>query len=86
MEAVIVVGDSAVGKTNLQLRFALDTFESDNKATIGVDFRTKSMNIEVTLRAVHGALAHPTCRARGSRCSSGTPVGPEHVLEWMTNA
>jgi hypothetical protein len=57
---VIVVGDMGVGKTNLQLRFALDTFETDSKTTIGVDFRTKSMVIEASTCFEYGRflIAH----------------------------
>ena len=39
---VVVVGDSGVGKTNLIKRFASDTFSYDSKATVGVEFISKS--------------------------------------------
>ena len=39
---VVVVGDSGVGKTNLIKRFASDTFNYDSKATVGVEFISKS--------------------------------------------
>ncbi|MHA1298192.1 MAG: Rab family GTPase [Candidatus Helarchaeota archaeon] len=41
----IVVGDAAVGKTALTVRFAEDTFRDDYKVTIGVDFSIKMMNV-----------------------------------------
>ena len=39
---VVVVGDSGVGKTNLIKRFASDEFSLDSKATVGVEFISKS--------------------------------------------
>ena len=35
---LIVVGDSGVGKSNLMLRFADDSFSTAYISTIGVDF------------------------------------------------
>ena len=37
-----MVGDSVVGKTNLIKRFTSDTFSYDSKATVGVEFISKS--------------------------------------------
>ena len=42
---VVVVGDSGVGKTNLIHRFISDTFSSDTKATVGVEFLSKAFLI-----------------------------------------
>jgi len=39
---VVVVGDSGVGKTNLIKRFTSDNFSYDSKATVGVEFISKS--------------------------------------------
>ena len=39
---VVVVGDSGVGKTNLIKRFVNDTFSKDSKATVGVEFLSKT--------------------------------------------
>ena len=39
---VVVVGDSGVGKTNLVKRFINDTFNKDSKATVGVEFLSKT--------------------------------------------
>lgn len=36
---IIVVGDSAVGKSCLLMRYADDTFTSNHMTTIGVDFK-----------------------------------------------
>ncbi|KAG2489601.1 hypothetical protein HYH03_011881 [Edaphochlamys debaryana] len=43
---VVIVGDSGVGKSNLLSRFALDKFCPDAKATIGVDFATRSIQVD----------------------------------------
>ena len=42
---LIIVGDSGVGKTNLISRFASDKFQSNSKATIGVEFIYKTLKI-----------------------------------------
>ncbi|KAG6513516.1 ras-related protein RABA5c-like [Zingiber officinale] len=43
---VVIVGDSAVGKSNLLSRYARNEFDPHSKATIGVEFQTQSMAIE----------------------------------------
>lgn len=43
---IVLVGDSAVGKSNLLARFARDEFYPNSKSTIGVEFQTQKMNIE----------------------------------------
>ncbi|KAG5063517.1 hypothetical protein AAZX31_02G165900 [Glycine max] len=43
---VVLVGDSAVGKTQLLARFAKNQFNVDSKATIGVEFQTKTLIID----------------------------------------
>ena len=40
-----MVGDSAVGKSSLLLRFADNEFNENYMITIGVDFRFKSINV-----------------------------------------
>ena len=42
---VVVVGDSGVGKTNLIKRFISNTYNPNTKATVGVEFLSKSYKI-----------------------------------------
>jgi len=50
---VILLGDTAVGKTNLLTRLSSDEFSEDYRATIGVEFIMKSfkMNDQSTVKA-----------------------------------
>lgn len=43
---VVVVGASGAGKSQLLLRYTMDRFNEASKATIGVDFGHKSLNID----------------------------------------
>lgn len=43
---IVLIGDSAVGKSNLLARFARDEFYSNSKSTIGVEFQTQKMEID----------------------------------------
>ena len=43
---IIVIGDSNVGKTCLTYRFCLGKFPEKTEATIGVDFREKSVQVD----------------------------------------
>ena len=45
MAKVIIIGDSGIGKTVLITRFCESTFKESYVATIGVDFKIKTMNI-----------------------------------------
>ncbi|KAL5225430.1 hypothetical protein ABZP36_012069 [Zizania latifolia] len=42
---VVVIGDSAVGKTQLLCRFTRDEFWLDSKSTIGIEFQTRTVDI-----------------------------------------
>ncbi|CAI8615751.1 unnamed protein product [Vicia faba] len=42
---VVVIGDSAVGKTQILSRFTKNEFCFDSKSTIGVEFQTKTVTI-----------------------------------------
>ncbi|PSS34580.1 Ras-related protein like [Actinidia chinensis var. chinensis] len=43
---VVIIGDSAVGKSNLLSRYARNEFNPHSKSTIGVEFQTQSMEID----------------------------------------
>ncbi|CAA7409506.1 unnamed protein product [Spirodela intermedia] len=43
---VVLIGDSAVGKSQLLARFARNEFSLDSKATIGVEFQTRTLVID----------------------------------------
>ncbi len=43
MVKVIVIGDSGIGKTNLITRFCENAFKDSYVATIGVDFKIKTL-------------------------------------------
>ena len=41
----IIIGDSAVGKSNLLLQYAHNKFNDDYQATIGVEFGAKNITV-----------------------------------------
>ncbi|KAK8632731.1 hypothetical protein V6N13_073114 [Hibiscus sabdariffa] len=43
---VVLIGDSSVGKSQLLARFSRNEFSMDSKATIGVEFQTKTLVID----------------------------------------
>ncbi|XP_052216510.1 ras-related protein Rab-11A-like [Dreissena polymorpha] len=43
---VVLIGDSGVGKSNLLLRYTKDEFRFDSASTIGVEFATRSLEID----------------------------------------
>ncbi|TQE13401.1 hypothetical protein C1H46_000968 [Malus baccata] len=43
---VVVIGDSAVGKTQILSRFTKNEFCFDSKSTIGVEFQTRTLTIQ----------------------------------------
>ncbi|PRQ48598.1 ras-related protein Rab11D [Rosa rugosa] len=43
---IVLIGDSAVGKSQILARFARNEFSLDSKATIGVEFQTRTLVIE----------------------------------------
>ncbi|RWW10994.1 hypothetical protein BHE74_00050299 [Ensete ventricosum] len=43
---IVMIGDSAVGKSNLLARFARNEFYPNSKSTIGVEFQTQKLSID----------------------------------------
>ncbi|KAF8690649.1 hypothetical protein HU200_041021 [Digitaria exilis] len=43
---VVLIGDSGVGKSNLLSRFTKNSFALDSKSTIGVEFATRTLQVE----------------------------------------
>lgn len=43
---LLIVGETGVGKTSLLVRFNEDNFISDQKTTIGVDYKAKEVQID----------------------------------------
>ncbi|XP_057964732.1 ras-related protein RABA5c-like [Malania oleifera] len=43
---IVIIGDSAVGKSNLLSRYARNEFDLHSKATIGVEFQTQCVRVE----------------------------------------
>ncbi|KAE9606151.1 putative small GTPase superfamily, P-loop containing nucleoside triphosphate hydrolase [Lupinus albus] len=43
---VVLIGDSGVGKTNILSRFTRNEFYLDSKSTIGVEFATRTLQVE----------------------------------------
>ncbi|KAI3952394.1 hypothetical protein MKX01_005261 [Papaver californicum] len=43
---IVLIGDSAVGKSQILSRFARNEFSLDSKATIGVEFQTRTLVIQ----------------------------------------
>lgn len=59
MIRLLIVGETGVGKTSLLVRFNEGQFYSDQKTTIGVDYKAKEVDIDgetVKLQVNHFAL------------------------------
>jgi len=54
---ILIIGESGVGKSSLLLRFTEDTFDPEQTATIGFDFKVKSVTVDGN-RAKLGNLGH----------------------------
>jgi Ras-related protein Rab-8A len=44
--SLLLIGDSATGKTSLLLRYACDTFSTSFLTTIGIDYKTKTIDVD----------------------------------------
>ena len=45
---LLIIGESGVGKSSLLLRFTDDAFDPEQAATIGVDFKVKTINVNAS--------------------------------------
>ena len=43
---LVIIGDTAVGKTNILLRYVNEQYKATHITTIGVDFKIKSINVD----------------------------------------
>lgn len=43
--AVVLIGESGVGKSNLMSRFTKNEFNHDSRTTIGVEFSTRTIEL-----------------------------------------
>ena len=43
---IVLIGDSGVGKSNLLSRFTTNEFNIDSKSTIGVEFATRTIDVD----------------------------------------
>ena len=48
----IIIGDEAVGKSNLLLRYAQNQFKTEYKVTVGVEFGARNITINNTIYRV----------------------------------
>ena len=46
LSLVVLIGDSGVGKSNLLSRFTRNEFNLESKSTIGVEFATRSIQVD----------------------------------------
>ena len=50
---IVIVGDSGVGKSNIGTRYIEDKFSIETKATVGVEFFTKNIEINKSKIRAH---------------------------------
>ena len=67
MLAVVLIGDSGTGKTNLLSRFTRNEFIAGSKATIGVEFATRT--VLVGSKMVKAQVWDTAGQVRSRHCS-----------------
>ncbi|MFX0133008.1 MAG: Rab family GTPase [Candidatus Hodarchaeota archaeon] len=97
---IVVVGDSAVGKTSLIKRYTINTFEKDYISTLGMHFSRyeemlSGIMVELFLWDLAGQESFATLRERFYKGSSGAIIvfslAPEeiesyhHIDKWLSN-
>ncbi len=73
---ILLLGDGGVGKTSLLRRFIYNTFDSDYKTTIGVQFMTKivkfdNKNVKLIIWDIAGQSKHATYRHLYYKAANG---------------
>lgn len=43
---IIIIGDAGVGKSNILIRYTKDMFDAANKPTIGIEFSSKTIDVD----------------------------------------
>ena len=61
---LVIVGDSGVGKTCLMTRFVKDEFVSSTRATIGMDFATRQLSVDVLQAGESSVVQRLTVQVR----------------------
>lgn len=71
---VVLIGDSAVGKSQLLARFSRNEFSLESKATIGVEFQTRTIVVDhKTIKAqIWDTAGQERCV-----CSQSFPLTPK---------
>ncbi|KAK8522395.1 hypothetical protein V6N12_056104 [Hibiscus sabdariffa] len=78
---VVLIGDSGVGKSNLLSRFTRNEFCLESKSTIGVEFATRTLQVEG--RTVKAQIWDTAGQERKKSLSSGEPA-PASIKEGKT--
>ena len=70
--AVVLIGDSGVGKSNLLSRFTRNEFNLESKSTIGVEFATRSIHTDgKTIKAQIWDTGNAQIRRQAARVTRG---------------
>eukprot|EP00128_Syssomonas_multiformis_P011043 Colp12_sorted_trinity150504_noHs@4149 len=94
---LLLIGDSGIGKSSLLLRFTENTFDEELAATIGVDFKIKTVNvsgksIQLTIWDTAGQERFRTLTSSYYRGAHGVILvydvskreSFEHIQQWLS--
>ena len=71
---LLIIGESGVGKSSLLLRFTDDAFDPEQAATIGVDFKVKTIHVnQDKVIEIMSAFKWSKIRLPGLRDSASWP-------------
>ena len=74
---LMLIGDSAVGKSSLLLRFSDDTFDLSGTPTIGIDFKLRTIDLDG--KKIKLQLLDTAGESLRALCSAAcTPTQPAH--------